>query len=83
MQRMIEFVVEGRGSFPVDMLRYDTCWPRTESDASIIDSSFQPRNRVTHVVALKGLREPTEGRWESFGYKVREVTKASSGRWAA
>lgn len=84
MQRMVEFQVSGRGDFPVDMLRYDTCWPRHEHDAAIIESSARRGNALReHTIALKGLRPPTEGRWSSFGWKVDSVTMASSGRWSA
>lgn len=31
MAKLHEFTVEGCGTFPVDMLRYDQCWPRRES----------------------------------------------------
>jgi hypothetical protein len=67
-----DFVVEGRTSFPIDMLRYDRCWPRTELDAGEVERSFRRVEGVrgVRVVSLSGLRAPTDGRWESFGWKV-------------
>ena len=32
-QNALIFEVQGRGEFPLDMLRYDLCWPATEGDA--------------------------------------------------
>lgn len=83
MERMVEFVVEGTGDFPFDMLRYDSCWPRTEVDSGNIERSFRARGMTRWEVRLKGLRMPTEARWESFGWKVTSTTKASSGKWSA
>ena len=72
-QRLHEFTVRGRTSFPIDMLRYDSCWPKSEArDSVAITASFQRIKGVKEErqVTLTGLREPTEGRWESFGWKV-------------
>lgn len=64
------FIVEGRGEFPLDMLRYDRCFPRSETDANIAQGS-QDRRAVT-LTALErpSYWMPCEGRWESFGWKV-------------
>lgn len=109
MARTYHFTVEGRGSFPVDMLRYDCCWPRRESEDVPEVQGMPPRpkdKRVaekarqivqmmqdkpelmrevlrqlmglhddalfngTRKVDLVGHHKPTEGRWESFGWKV-------------
>lgn len=66
------FSVEGRGSFPVDMLRYDQCWPTSEVDASHVMATFERRTgvREARIVFLTGLTTPTDGRWESFGWRV-------------
>lgn len=66
------FVVEGRGSFPIDMLRYDSCWPTSEIDAGLVARSFERRQGVRRVetISITGMRAPTDGRWESFGWKV-------------
>ena len=34
------FVVEGKGAFPIDMLRYDACWPKREGYSAEIMASF-------------------------------------------
>jgi hypothetical protein len=60
-------VVEGRGEFPIDMLRYDSACPDTEND-SIAMKSIDPRR--IHLRRFSIGREPSHGRWESFGWKV-------------
>lgn len=40
-----EFKVTGRANFPIDMLRYGRCWPKTESD-----SSAKYDRSVTHTI---------------------------------
>lgn len=73
-----EFTVEGHGEFPLDMLRYDRCWPKTEADDSrAMESSYlsSPVRRVTLVTISEGA--PTVGRWESFGWRIVPMIKAS------
>lgn len=72
----IDFVVEGNGPFPIDMLRYDACYPASVDDAEKIVThlEFHAPYRVTlrHVIS-KGenpLAKPTRGRWASFGWAV-------------
>ena len=79
------FTVEGTYPFPVDMLRYDACWPATSEDAVQLAESLAFRRRKdagTQAGILEGKRKrqvklytnaqnrPTVGRWESFGWKV-------------
>ena len=67
----VVFGVEGRGSFPIDMLRYDSCFPAHESDSGEIEASLRPREgNVSRAIFLRGPREPTVARWASFGWKV-------------
>lgn len=69
-----QFTVEGFGEFPVDMLRYDSCWPgRPEDAAAIIDhGDFRTRRAVQLVTAhaTKGYPKITDDRWSSFGWQV-------------
>ena len=72
-----KFVVEGRGHFPIDMLRYDACWPRTQEDVTALNDywSEKPRRVVlSSAHKLKGYR-PTSTRWSSFGWTVVEISK--------
>ena len=74
----IDFVVSGNGSFPMDMLRYDRCYPVDGSSAA---DMHEPRpNSRTRVreVRLRIFTEnedirPTRDRWTSFGWAVGPV----------
>lgn len=67
-----------RFEFPVDMLRYDGCWPASEEQsvrmATAIRSAtdwveiYVADNKTTIELATYGA--PTEGRWLSFGWEV-------------
>jgi hypothetical protein len=67
--------------FPLDMLRYDSCVPATETDAGIIAATLRgDHERLqavgwTGVVTLRRFSQTkgamlTSGRWESFGWRV-------------
>lgn len=68
--------VEGNLPFPIDMLRYDRCTPKSESDSSFILESLDPMaGRVKlEVVHTDGSGwSPTDGRWQSFGWEILGV----------
>lgn len=64
--------------FPIDMLRYDSSFPATETDASTIARTFavwEPGEEDRTEVELVHLGEnrdwrPTAGRWGSFDWSV-------------
>ncbi len=64
------------GEFPLDMLRYDGCWPESEKDAGLIRDTMEPGGTkitplMVKVRARKSIHwEPTAARWESFGWRV-------------
>lgn len=64
-----QFEVEGTGTFPLDMLRYDLSWPATSADAG---EAQGPTFRRPRRIRLKSASPfaPTPERWESFGWKV-------------
>lgn len=74
------FSVQGRGAFPLDMLRYDGCYPRSSEDVDGISLTVhnareeysKPRYvRLTRLGATKSDAERvTPGRWASFGWNV-------------
>ena len=68
------FKVQGEFSFPIDMLRYDCCFPYSEGDSIKIERIL--RDRTAGPVELGAYQEkrwiPTAGRWESFLWKVTE-----------
>ena len=67
--KTIQFSVEGRGEFPLDMLRYDCCWPATGDDVANLDNWRDASRRVTFN-SQKANGKPTDGRWASFGWSV-------------
>ena len=79
------FTVEGTYPFPVDMLRYDQCWPSREATDSVelaeamsgTSDRIHRRNNPDHkprkrrvTLVTNAINRPTVGRWESFGWKV-------------
>jgi hypothetical protein len=68
--------VQGIGSFPVDMLRYDGLAPERSADASAIESSL--RDGSVNYGPVQLIRwaprgwHPNEDRWRSFVAKVTE-----------
>ena len=78
MNKAIFFKVTGKGEFPLDMLRYDECYPATTMSAqsiaaieSVIDEDSGRYRRVKREVYLVSHRRfITEDRWSSFGWTV-------------
>ena len=67
------FTVEGKGAFPVDMLRYDGCWPFQQQDAVLVEKSLKEPSSDPVKIRLEqaaGMSGPTVGRWRSFGWNV-------------
>ena len=64
--------VEGSGDFPVDMLRYDSCWPDTSDDVAFMGTMhYSSRGKRALVVACYSpyVSWPfTDKRWLSFGW---------------
>jgi hypothetical protein len=71
--RVYTFTVVGDDQFPVDQLRYDLCYPRSERDSHEIERSFRPRERQQRRITLASSKHPTEERWGSFGWLVESV----------
>jgi hypothetical protein len=74
------FIVQGRGAFPMDMLRYDHCYPADTGGAQLIAESWEaPRpgsqDRAVTLMATTTHKtwEPTKARWNSFGWGVIDV----------
>lgn len=64
------YIVEGRGEFPLDMLRKDNSWPAGQADALAMNATIErgaPKRRVTLFTLERFI---TEKRWESFGWRV-------------
>lgn len=78
MSKQIKFyetivTVEGDGPFPIDMLRYDCCFPDSETMSERIDFLNDQHNRVIEL-RRRGLNprlgQHSIGRWRSFGWTV-------------
>lgn len=69
---MYTFRVRGRGPFPVDMLRYDLCWPANGSASlTIADSFVEAKKSQREVLLASESPSPiTVDRWASFGWSV-------------
>lgn len=67
-----DFMVEGSGEFPIDMLRYDCAVPKSETDAGVINRTLETR-RVRLRSYTLAPRGPEIDRWNSFNWKVIEI----------
>lgn len=68
------YIVEGRGHFPLDMLRRDSAWPAS-SDA-VNDMTFIKEEASNlRRVEIASHEEPTVARWESFGWRIATQRK--------
>jgi hypothetical protein len=78
-----KFKVTGDRAFPLDMLRYDCCYPRTSKCVEEIHASFDMSDRTQRRLAMKPFEvelishngTPELTRWTSFGWKVFDVRK--------
>jgi len=64
--------------FPLDMLRYDCCWPYSQEDVGHIQNTLGLRSLELNSINLKRrvLNKkdvPTEARWKSFGWTVLHI----------
>lgn len=64
------YTVRGRLPFPIDMLRYDACYPASEHDSAVIRASIDDRGPEPYTVDVYARRPLTLGRWKSFGWDV-------------
>ncbi len=70
------YMVQGHGSFPVDMLRYDAAYPTGRGDMNAIARSYTDIRYMEQAkLELTSLRPPTEDRWASFGWRVLEMRR--------
>lgn len=70
------FKVSGRFTFPVDMLRYDNCFPYMEKDSAEITKAMMVNVSSWEVTLQRFISykdQPTIERWKSFGCKVSDI----------
>ena len=75
-----KFRVQGFGYFPVDMFRYDRCWPDSGADSDSVERAMKPGAAKT-TITLCGLRPPTTDQWESFFWPVDRTGLATGQDW--
>lgn len=56
---------KGRGYFPLDMLRYDCCWP---TDTEAVNSISHVNFREDRIVSVTSNSKFTIARWATFGW---------------
>lgn len=66
------FDVTGKGEFPLDMLRYDTCWPYDPQSVYWMTATHVEGKRT---ITLMSDYPPNTERWDSFLWKVTNVRK--------
>jgi hypothetical protein len=66
--KVTEFKVKGSGYFPLDMLRYDSCWP---ADSSSVYNLHGLSDEGIRILTLRTYHKPTDARWLSFGWAVK------------
>ena len=65
--------VVGKGRFPADMLRYDSCVPKNKDswNAVMERGGNEPREAVvTYYREVGAVRGLTKARWESYGWSI-------------
>lgn len=74
-------IIQGKGSFPFDMLRYDSCYPNSERDSVLLEQTVRngfvqgKLDRWSICVKSASENKWTIGRWESFGVKCIPVPR--------
>jgi hypothetical protein len=71
--KVVTFTVTGRFPFPMDMLRYDGCYPTDSDSAAEIRASIEQVENRIYTVRLESsyVHVPTERRWHSFLWTAR------------
>lgn len=70
---LFNYYVTGRGLFPFDMLRYDSCWPSDSESAAKMSMSLgdiTTNAKEPRSIQISSFREPTVERWTSFLWSV-------------
>ena len=64
------FRVRGKGPFPLDMLRYDQCWPHTPLDVENMNETHERDIVIAKAHPYRTGGNLTVERWNSFGWAV-------------
>lgn len=75
-----DFIVQGRGEFPFDMLRKDECYPADGVTVSMLASAAHDRHlRSMKFRTARSINIHAE-RWESFGWRVVSIDSERLGK---
>jgi hypothetical protein len=71
------FVVRTSFTFPIDMLRYDGCFPDSEQDSgkiarNLTENKCRLEVKIGRYVDHKN-STPCVGRWQSFGCQISDI----------
>jgi hypothetical protein len=75
----IQITVRGTVPFPLDMLRYDGCFPLSEGDSKLIENSiyYEDLNISRTIILLRphGYKHwtPSYAKWKSYRWEVIET----------
>ena len=64
------YKVNGTGTFPIDMLRYDCAYPASSEAVSAMGVGYPRDESARRTVELLSHHRPTIDRWRSFGWLV-------------
>ena len=69
-KKIFKATFRGILAFPIDMLRYDNCWPSTSEDAAKIHENLGSRGEEQEFLNITVTSEQdfTWSRWSSFGW---------------
>lgn len=71
MRHVHQVSFQGLGIFPLDMLRYDRCWPAGPSDVAMVGYEINDLRVVSVRAYSENKNMPfTEARWASFGWHL-------------
>ncbi len=78
---MAKVTIPPGGQFPVDMLRYDSCFPVRTVDALNLVERAEEEREVYVARASESKKEPgwTVGRWRSFLVQIEPVDSLPPG----
>ena len=71
--------IRGRGAFPTDMLRYDSCFPADSRSVEVLNHTEKGEEWAMEVHKIsRGAKVGfTQGRWQSFGVSIQEKAPVS------
>lgn len=75
-ERFYRWKVSSKFPFPLDMLRFDRCFPSDSETATAIEESHSfdpPEGVITYTLEGTSRFGPTVARWDSFLFKVHDI----------